>query len=84
MKEDSSYKTGIELAPKVDCEVSMVNDDKDKRHKWWVGTICIGDEYYETDQYKSRDYAVSEMLGCLEFLELYIKTEIEYLKGIIK
>lgn len=29
MKQDSSYKTGIELAPKVDCEVSAVNDPKD-------------------------------------------------------
>ena len=85
MKQDNpSYITGVNLSPKVDCEVSMVNDDKDKRHKWWVGTVCIGEEYYETDQYKSKDYAISEMLGYLEFLEILIKTEIENLKGMMK
>lgn len=84
MKQDSSYKTGIELAPNVDCEVSMINDSKDGRHKWWVGTACIGEEYYETDMYKSKEYAVSELIGYLEFLELHIKTEIEYLKEMMK
>ena len=85
MKQDNpSYITGVNLAPKVDCEVSMVNDDKDKTHKWWVGTVCIGEEYYETDQYKSKDYAISEMLGYLEFLDILIKTEIENLKEMIK
>lgn len=85
MKQDNpSYITGVNLSPKVDCEVSMVNDPKDGRRKWWVGSVCIGDEYYETDQYKSKDCAISEMLGYLEFLEILIKTEIENLKEMLK
>ena len=84
MKDNTTYKTGIMFAPKVDCEVSTINDMVDGRRKWWVGTACIGEEYYETDQYKSKDCAISEMLGYLEGLEVLIKTEIENLKEMLK
>ena len=84
MKDNSTYKIGILFAPKVDCEVSTINDIVDGRRKWWVGTVCIGEEYFETDQYKSKDCAISEMLGYLEGLEVLIKTEIENLKGMMK
>lgn len=84
MKQDSSYKTGICFTSKVDCEVSAVNDEEDGRRKWWVGTVCVGEEYYETDWYKSKDYAVSEMIGYLEGLEVLIKKEIENLEGMLK
>lgn len=85
MKQDAtSHTTGVCFAPKVDCEVSMENDLEDGRRKWWVGTACIGEEYYETDMYKSKEYAVSELIGYLEGLSVLIKKEIENLKGMIK
>ena len=72
-----SYKTGKSSAPKVDTEI---HNERTSRLKWWYGCVCIGEEYYETDKYLSKGYAISEMLGYLEGLEVLIKTEIENLK----
>lgn len=79
-----SYKTGVAFAAKVDCEINEVNDPKDGRRKLWLCCVCIGEEYYETDSYVKKEYAISEMLGYLEGLEVLIKTEIENLKGMMK
>ena len=65
------YTNGKCFSPKVDCELL---NEKSGRLKWWY------DEYFETDQYLSRDYAISEMIGYLEGLEVLIKAEIDGLK----
>lgn len=82
MEQDNApYKTGIELAPKVDSEI---HNERTGRLKWWYGCVCIGEEYYETDRYLSKDYAISEMIGYLEGMEVLIKKEIENLKGMME
>lgn len=80
-QKDPSYKTGKSFAPKVDIEI---HDERAGRLKWWYGCVCIGEEYYETDRYLSKGYAISEMIGYLEGMEVLIKKEIENLKGMMK
>ena len=78
---NASYKTGMCFTPKVDCEVHDVMEGK---RKWWYGCVCIGEEYYEADRYRDKDYALAEMIGYLEGLDVLIKKEIENLKGMMK
>ena len=78
-QDNASYKTGVESAAKVDCEVLQ-----EKGTRKWFCAVSIGEEYYETDSYAKKEYAISEMLGYLDFMDLLIKTEIENLKKMIK
>lgn len=75
------YHNGACFSPKVDTEVLC---EKDGRLKYWFCDVCIGEEYFETDRYISKDYAISEMIGYLEGLEVLIKKEIDGLKEMLK
>lgn len=46
----------------------------------WIASISIDDMYYETDPYKDRDGAVSELYGCLEALKEKVEQAINELK----
>ena len=59
---------GRQFAPKISYAVA-----KNIERGMWIGSISIGEEYYETDPYKTKEGAVSELLGCIE--ELKEKTE---------
>lgn len=53
-----------------------VNED---RGKYRVG-INWGDDYYETDPYKRRDYALCEAKGYLEGIKAQIDGWLEYIE----
>ena len=76
-----AYHNGACSSLKVECEVT---DIKEGNKKFWYGTACVGDEYFETDQYRFKDYAISEMIGYLEGLELQINIELERLRLMLK
>lgn len=46
----------------------------------WIGGIDIGDYYYETDPYKDKEGAVSEVVGCLKALKEKAEQIIDELK----
>lgn len=79
--ENIPYHNGACFSPIVDTEVL---NEKSGRLKWWYCDVCIGEEYFETDRYISKDYAISEMIGYLEGLEILIKKEIENLRQMLK
>lgn len=68
-------KTGIYCSPCVTIAVA-----RNERSGRWLGAISIGEMYYETDPYKDKDSAVSEMLGCLDALKKNIEEKINELK----
>ena len=57
-------KTGIYCSPCVTFAVA-----RNEQSGRWLGSISIGEMYYETDSYNDKDGAVSELLGCLESLK---------------
>lgn len=65
---EKAKKLGVNWSPNV--SYAVVKNEKSGR---WLGSISIGEMYYETESYKDKDCAVSELLGCLETLKL--KTE---------
>ena len=79
--DSALYKTGASFSPEVDTEVFK---KREGRLKYWYGSVCVGEWYYETDLYRSKDYAISEMIGYLEGLEVLIKAEINNLKQELK
>lgn len=68
-------KTGIYCSPCVTIAVA-----KNEQSGRWLGSISIGEMYYETDPYKDKDSAVSELLGCLDALKENIEEKINELK----
>lgn len=54
---------GRQFAPKISYAVA-----KNIERGMWIGSISIGEEYYETDPYKMKEGALSELLGCISSL----------------
>lgn len=52
-----------------------VNEDKGE----YVAGIYCGKQYYETDPYKRRDYALCEAKGCLEGIKAQIDGCLKYI-----
>lgn len=61
---EKAYKLGIHSFPGVTYAVA-----RNEHSGRWLASISIGEMYYETDPYKDKDGAVSELLGCLEALK---------------
>ena len=61
---ENAHKIGIHSRPCVAYAVA-----RNEHSGMWLGSISIGDMYYETIPYKDKDGAVSELLGCLETLK---------------
>jgi len=72
---EKAHKLGIHCSPCVTYAVAR-NEQSDR----WLSSISIGEMYYETDPYKDKDGAVSELLGCLESL----KEKIEQVRNEVK
>ncbi len=69
-----AYNWGNQFAPAIDTEFL-------KTESGWVGSVTIGGDYYESDPYKEKSYAESEILGYLEGLEAKIEGEIDGLRS---
>ena len=69
---EKAYKLGIDCSPVVTYAIAR----NEHSGRWlgsisieWLCSISIDDMYYETEPYKDKDSAVSELLGCLEALK---------------
>ena len=56
---------------------------KDEKNKWF-GMAMIGNTTYFTEHYKGRDYAISELKGYLEGMQVKIQAFAEYLDNELK
>ena len=72
---EKSYKLGEHCSPVLTYVV--VRNVHSGR---WLGSISIGEMYYETVPYQDKDGAVSELLGCLEALKEKTEQVINKLK----
>lgn len=72
---EKSYKLGKYCSPGVTYVVA-----RNEHSGRWLGSISIGEMYYETVPYKDKDGAVSELLGCLEALKEKTEQVINKLK----
>ena len=72
---EKAHKLGILFSPGVTYAVA-----RNEHSGRWLASISIGEMYYETDPYKDKDGAVSELLGCLESL----KEKIEQVRNEVK
>lgn len=79
--DNLAYHNGACFSPKVDCELTNIRESK---QRLWIGSVCVGEDYFETDQYRSKTYAISEMIGYLEILDKHIKEEVERLRKMLK
>ena len=75
---EKAYKLGIHCCPDVTYAVTR-NDQRGK----WIGSISIGEMYYETDTYKDNGGAISELLGCLDALKEKTEEKINELNDIL-
>lgn len=72
---EKAYKLGIHCSPCVTYAVA-----RNEHSGRWLASISIGEMYYETDPYKDKDGAVSELLGCLEALKEKIEEKNKQIK----
>ena len=72
---EKAKKSGAMFSPHVSCCVGGRDGE-------WVGSINIGDYYYETDPYPEKEGAISELCGCLETLKLRTEQVIDELNGL--
>jgi hypothetical protein len=72
---EKAHKLGIHCSPCVTYAVT-----RNEHSGRWLASISIGEMYYETDPYKDKGGAVSELLGCLESL----KEKIEQVRNEVK
>lgn len=61
---EKAHKLGIHCSPGATYAVA-----RNEHSGRWIASISIGEMYYETDPYKDKDGAVSELLGCLGALK---------------
>jgi hypothetical protein len=73
-----AYKWGILCSPGATYAVA-----RNEHSGGWLGSISIGEMYYETYPYKDKDSAVSELLGCLEALKEKTEEKINELNDIL-
>ena len=52
--------------------------------KKWYGIVEVGYHRYETNHYKEKDYAMSEVKGYLEGLMIQMKEFMEYIDNELK
>lgn len=69
MRKDA-YQTGKDFSSVVELDVYQTKEG----HK---ATVSIGEEFYETDPYKSKDLALSEVKGFLEGVQVQIESTIK-------
>lgn len=72
---EKAHELGRRYSPRVSHFVGW-HKESDR----WFASVSMGDYYYETDRYKDKDGAVSELLGCLEALKEKIEQVINKLK----
>lgn len=75
---EKAHKLGIHCSPCVTNAVA-----RNEQSGRWIASISIGEMYYETDPYKDKDGAVSELLGCLDALKEKIEEKINELNDIV-
>ena len=75
---EGAYKIGKNFTSKFDAQVR-----NDRRGRWY-GLVHIGENYYETDPYLTREGAMSELKGYLEGLTVQMQAFMEYLDGELK
>ncbi len=68
-----AYNLGNQFSPLVDTGFWETDNG-------WIGYATIGGNYYESDTYKDKSCAESEILGYIEGLQVEIDKEIENLK----
>ena len=67
-------KTGIYCSPCV--TIAVARDEQSGR---WLGSISIGEEYYETDPYKDKECAIAELRGWWNGTKIKVE---QYLKSV--
>ena len=63
MIDKKAEKRGRTFAPYITYAVA-----KNKESGKWLASVCIDECYYETDPYKTKEGALSELLGCINAL----------------
>ena len=78
MKEREEY--GKKFAKKniIDLEGLVSN-----KGRWYVG-LYVGNEYYETDPYARKEYALSEAKGYLEGVKAHIENALKFIENEIE
>ena len=76
-EENYAYKYGKGWAADVEFDIFQIASVGHKTKNRFGATVSIGEEYYETDPYPSKDLALCEVKGWLEG----VKAKIE---GVIK
>ena len=74
---EKAKKLGVMHSPNVIFGVG-VQDGK------WVGCFDIGDYYYETDPYSTKECAILELCGCLQNLKLKTEKAIDELNELME
>jgi hypothetical protein len=69
MRSQKCYNQGKMFAKGIDVELC-------KRKDLYYVSISLGEEYYETDPYQNKDYALSEAKGYLDGLKTQICNEL--------
>lgn len=72
---EKAYNLGRGFASKVGTDFCKRGFGK------WIGYVTIGGGYFESDPYKEKSSAESEILGYLEGMQALIGKEIEILKN---
>lgn len=75
---EKAYKLGIDCSPVATYAVA-----RNEHSGRWLGSISIDEMYYETEPYKDKDSAVSELLGCLDALKEKTEEKINELNDIL-
>ena len=69
MESQEHYNVGKMFAESIDVEVH-------RKGELYYACVTWGENYYETDPYKNRDYALSEAKGYLEGLAIKLEAEL--------
>lgn len=75
---DTMRQLGKRFATLVDTQFgqSKRGCKKDK----WRGSVVIGNNTFWSEYYDKKEYALSELLGYLEGIDVQVQAHIEYLK----
>ncbi len=69
--EEQAKKIANYFNPKVYYSVDNVYDDK------WIGTLSIGEYYYETNPYDKKEDAISDISQCMFNIKRQIETALK-------
>lgn len=73
-----AHETGKEFAPSVNLDFSQLDDGR------WVGSVFIGELYYESDPYQDKRKAAAEVLGYIQQIGAEIINEMQTLRNILE